>query len=162
MAALLADLYTPLLALLTLGLVFRCAVLRAVLPALILAEVLMFLLSAVEYPLGLWQRWGLDFSTHTAVLLPLLHLYVHLLQLSWREPDRLLMRWPGLSLLYLRLMLLLAAATALVSALLYAALMLQLGYHSIADMLTTAISSYPLAWIAFYLLSGRETVRETA
>jgi len=75
----------------------------------------------LDRQLHLWAGLGLDFSTHTAVAVALA-----LSLVAWNR------RW-------------LAFALPVLAG--YAALMIRLHYHSLADILTTAAVVAPLAWL---------------
>jgi hypothetical protein len=80
-----------------------------------------YLVHGLDRALGLWASAGLDYSTHTAVAVALAA------ALAARER-----RW------------LLALAPLLAG---YALLMVRLGYHSWADIGTTALLVAPVAWL---------------
>ncbi|WP_140054524.1 hypothetical protein [Oceanospirillum sanctuarii] len=144
-----ADLYTPLLVLMVFWIAYQAGQLK---PAVILLSVsllLVFGFSALELKLGIWHSWGLDFSTHTAILLPFYQMLVLLVVLPTPEPDK-----QGMHSLILHLKAFMALMLALVAGVGYGALMMQLGYHTFADILTTVISTYPLVWISFRLMRG--------
>lgn len=143
---LIADLYTPLLAIGVGWMLFRKHKIRAGLVFLPLSLLMVFAFSFLESQLGLWRSWGLDFSTHTAILLPF---YQMLLVLMLLPADPHGLKNPGW---ILRLKQGAALITALVTGAGYGLLMMQLNYHTLADILTTVVSIYPLVWICFHLL----------
>lgn len=145
MWSLVADLYTPLLAGGVLWLAYHSGVARSACMILGWCLALIFIFSALEGQLQLWRSWGLDYSTHTAILLPFYQLLLVLSLLPLRQKSRAL-GW--LSSLKRGVALL----VALVSGVAYGGLMHHLDYHSPADMLTTLVSTYPLVWICFCLM----------
>jgi hypothetical protein len=78
-----------------------------------------YAVQALDGRFGLWPRWGLDYSTHTAFAVCLAT------SLALRRP-----RW-------------LAGLVPLLAA--YAGLMLQLGYHGLPDILSAAAVAAGLA-----------------
>lgn len=143
---LIADLYTPLLALLVCLIAYQAQRLK---PAIILLAVslsLVFGFSALELKFGLWHSWGLDYSTHTAILLPFYQMLLVLALLP--APDK-----TGLQSWWMHLKEFVALIIALAGGTGYGLLMMELNYHSFGDMLTTVISTYPLVWISFHLMN---------
>ena len=118
--ALIADLYTPLLALVTLAQVlapwrhrpWRLMGYRLTILLMLLAVAYGGML--LDNHLHLWPAWGLDYSTHTAVALVLV------LFLTWQRPRLGLLLWPSMAC--------------------YGLLMALLHYHTLADMVTTAVA----------------------
>lgn len=115
---LLADAYTPLLALAVLASIvlsarensWRMGALRAASLAAGLAVAFGFML--LDMRLGIWPAFGLDYSTHTAVALVLVAFLVS-------DRPRFALLWIGSLIAYLLLM-------------------LYQGYHPLADIVTTA------------------------
>jgi len=124
--SLVADLVAPLLIILVVAAPFT---LREALPRspwpfwfrALLGVAAVYILMLTDLWLHLWDRFGLDYSTHTALAVSL---SVSLVALS--------RRW----LLFLVPLLLL-----------YAWLMIALDYHSAADIMTTAIVVGPITWL---------------
>lgn len=146
---LIADLYTPLLALLVCRIAYLSGVLKPVLILLVVSLLLVFGFSALELRLGLWHSWGLDYSTHTAILLPFYQMLLVLALLPGNATDA---DKAGFKLALPHLKALLALIVALVSGIGYGLLMMKLDYHTFGDILTTVISTYPLVWISFHLM----------
>ncbi|MFG1490707.1 hypothetical protein ABMA58_15765 [Oceanospirillum sp. HFRX-1_2] len=142
---LIADLYTPLLALLVCWVAYQRHYLKPAFVMLLVNIALVFAFSALEFKFGFWHSWGLDYSTHTAVLLPFYQMLLILPLLPVRDSSvKGSVRLPVKAFM--------ALIVALVSGIGYGILMMQLGYHTFADILTTLISTYPLVWICFHLL----------
>lgn len=154
-----ADLYTPLLALLVCWVAYEAAYLKTALIRVILVIALVVGFSALERKAGLWHSWGLDYSTHTAVLLPFYQMLLILARRSLRNAH-------PLRAIVLPIKAFSWLIFALVTGLGYGVLMMQLGYHTFADILTTVISTYPLVWISFHLLGAGDAAnpqtKETA
>lgn len=146
--AIIADFYTPLLCFGVLWTGYRLGVLTRSVIGLSLCCALIFGFSFLEGLLGLWQRWGLDYSTHTAILLPFYQMLLVFVLIPFREMSHNRLSLLCHPLLY-RSVLAIALVIALVSGVAYGVLMHHLGYHSLADMLTTLVSTYPLVWICF-------------
>jgi len=89
-----------------------------------------YLLHFVDRAVGIWRGFDLDYSTHTAVAIAL---GTSLARLGWA--------W-------------MAAAVALWVA--YTMLMIQVGYHTLADILTTAGANLPIA-VAAQFAGRRQT-----
>lgn len=114
-----ADAYTPIIALCCLGIILlslqhnrkRCWLLGA---ALLCGLVVAYGLMAIDQQCSLWPRWGLDYSTHTAVSLVL----VIFLVVTTKHP------WGLISI---------GSLSA------YFLLMLYQKYHTVEDILTTAV-----------------------
>jgi len=132
-----ADAVAPLLALLALlnpairpPLGDRRAVLRY-LVATALGVGCIYLVAGVDVWLGLWSRAGLDYSTHTAFVATLA------ISLGRSRP-----RW---------------AWTLGAVVLLYALLIFALGFHSLGDIITSAIvaATVTLPWSAWIMRSPR-------
>lgn len=135
--ALLADLYAPLLvvfSLIRLGRVLLRDRQRAVEDGLRLLGMLVWVygLMGLDLALTIWGRWGADYSTHTAFAL------AFVLFLARNSLAAVL--W-GLSLV------------------LYAILMILLGYHTLADILSTALVLILPLLATLYV--GRRPVRLT-
>ncbi|MBQ1783863.1 MAG: hypothetical protein II007_09445 [Gammaproteobacteria bacterium] len=97
----------------------------------LIAAAIVYGLMLVDLWLGLWPRWGLDYSTHSALAIALV------VQLWWLLP-RLRWLWLG-------------------SLLAYAALMRYQGYHSWGDMVTTALAVLPVLVIAAIMVMQRRS-----
>ncbi len=131
--AIVADVYTPLLALASLVVLARTFIqapwreaglqLLGLSAALVIVYGLMFL----DAHFGLWPAWSLDYSTHTAVALVLV------LFLVARRP-RLTGLWVG-------------------SLIAYALLMVYQRYHTLADIASTAAVVVLPVWWVFARLS---------
>jgi hypothetical protein len=89
-----------------------------------------YLLHFVDRAFGIWKGFDLDYSTHTAVAVAL---GTSLARLGWA--------W--------------AVATAALWVA-YTMLMIQMGYHTLADILTTAGANLPIA-IAAQFAARRQT-----
>lgn len=145
---LIADFYTPLLALLVCRIAYLSGYLKPVLILLVVSLLLVFGFSALELRLGLWRSWGLDYSTHTAILLPF---YQILFVLALLPGDATEADKTGFKLTIPHLKALLTLIVAVVSGVGYGLLMMKLDYHTFGDILTTVISTYPLVWVCFHL-----------
>jgi len=144
---LIADLYTPVLGGLVFGVAYRAKYLKAVVFMLLVSFGLIFGFSALEHYLGLWRSWGLDYSTHTAVLLPLY-------QSLWALALLPVADKPSVRPWLISLTGLMVLVVALLSGAGYGLLMMELDYHTFADILTTVVSTYPLVWISFRLMGN--------
>lgn len=120
-----ADAYTPLLALIALAVIVRQAFARhwrvsmLQLASILLGALFAYGLMYFDQAAGVWPSLGLDYSTHTAVATVLVvFLALHARTGMWV--------W-------------------IASLLLYGALMLYQRYHSLADILTTAVVILVLA-----------------
>ncbi len=127
---LLADLFDPLLALLALVMpVWKMRDFRAQVPyyvALGMSLACVYAIKAVDDHFRIWPSFGLDYSTHTAFAVCMGA------SLGWVRPG-----W-GL---------------AIVAAILgYAALIVYLGFHSVADIATTAPIVAALTLSAHYIM----------
>lgn len=115
--AILADLYTPLLAL-----TFLCRLTKApharrrvLIYSVLINVAIAWGIKFVDIYFGIWPGWSLDYSTHTAVALALV------ISLSFGAPYQ--------------------STFWLASLLAYGWLMVSLGYHSVADIATTALAT---------------------
>ena len=117
MPAILADLYTPILALAFLYRLTRAA--PAFRPALFYSAIINLAIAwggmFADGFFNLWAEWSLDYSTHTAVALALV--------------ASLILSAPAQGIFWI------------ISLVGYALLMVSLGYHSIADIVTTALAT---------------------
>lgn len=122
MVAFIADLFTPVLLVMTLILSFRKQHLRQDLLFLLTS----FLIITLHYQLDaywqIWGRYGHDYSSHTAVLVPLV-----ILTIGFRK-------W---------------LAVAMFLCLVYFWLMTKLGYHTLVDIVSTLIFVTPQLWLVF-------------
>jgi hypothetical protein len=103
---------------------------RALLVRVTIALGWAYLMHFVDRAFGIWREFDLDYSTHTAVAIAL---GTSLARLGWA--------W-------------MAAAVALW--LTYAMLMIHVGYHTLADILTTAGANLPIA-VAAQFAGRRQT-----
>lgn len=130
-----ADSYTPLLALIWLGAALwplsrrRWSSAARNLASGLIAAAIVYGLMFMDLWLGLWPRWGLDYSTHSALAVALV------VQLWWLLPRQ---RWLWLISLFA-----------------YAGLMRYQGYHSWGDMVTTAAVVLPLLALSLSLVQGK-------
>lgn len=124
---LIADLYTPALVLIVFYQIYRQATTRRLRSQqLVVGLVLVYGMMMVDSYFQLWLSLGLDYSTHTAIALVLVLFINHP-----RQHDVLTFG----------------------SLIAYAGLMIYLHYHSLVDILSTAIViappyRYALAWMA--------------
>lgn len=120
MLALLADLYTPLFFLQSLWLAYQNNQLRSFTRFVLLSCAGIYTLYALDLWLEIWPAWGMDFSTHTAIIVP---------------PLWLISQHRRLSLIYGLL------------ALSYLYLMIELQYHTLVDIVSTLLFVTP--WVYF-------------
>ncbi len=146
MGEIVADFYTPLLATGVFWMLFREGRLLAGVFFLSVSLLIVLLFSALEAYFGFWKSWGLDFSTHSAILIPFYQMLLVLVLLPKVGGTGSLLCWR------IRLRQGAALAAALITGVGYGGLMIELNYHTLADILTTVISIYPLVWICFHLL----------
>ena len=130
----LCDMIIPVLGVLLFVVAWRQPRPRVVLARVAAALGWVYLLHFVDRWLGMWAGLGLDFSTHTGVALAI----GSTLAALGRE-------W-------------VAATMALWC--LYAILMVRLGYHTVADIGTTAAAVVPGALLAQLIVRERSTVAE--
>lgn len=133
MLALIADLYTPLFLAATLWIAYQNKRLINTLLFLLYSSAAILAVSAIDQIYTIWHTLALDFSTHTAVTLPLLWVLLHRpfslwLTLQWADYFSLPLVRVGWLLLFLS----------------YYVLMVWLNYHSVADILTTCLVIQPL------------------
>lgn len=135
MGPILADLVTPLLYGLLILAAIREGRVSVMVRGLLISLPLILLWSPLEQQLGLWFVMGMDYSTHTAILLPVFHL---LLLFWWQASaeDSAKGRFSGSLFLI-----------ALVLGFGYGGLMQHLGYHTLEDMITTVLATYPVVWL---------------
>ncbi|AZZ89855.1 hypothetical protein EUZ85_03670 [Hahella sp. KA22] len=135
-----ADSYNPLLGLVTLALLAHTLWRRRWAAAGRLALTLFgglaiaYTVRWIDYTLDIWPALGMDYSTHSAVAIAITF------SLIAAAP-----RW---------------GIPALIGLLGYALLMLYQEYHSVADILLTALAIAPLWWCVFLL--SRAVSREVA
>ncbi|OOV88138.1 hypothetical protein [Oceanospirillum linum] len=146
MGDILADIYTPLLAAGVFWMLYRSGFMRAGAVFLPVSLLLVFIFSALDTYFGFWKSWGLDFSTHSAILIPFYQMLLVLMFLPDGKVSEPAFCWRA------RLRQGAALIAALISGVGYGMLMIELDYHTLADILTTLISIYPLVWICFHLL----------
>lgn len=120
MLALLADLYTPLFFLQSLWLAYQSNRQRSFAYFALISCAGIYTLYALDLWLKIWPEWGMDFSTHTAIIVPSL----------W-----LIFQHKRLSLIYGLL------------ALSYLYLMIELQYHTLVDIVSTLLFVTP--WVYF-------------
>lgn len=132
---LIADAYVPTLLLFSLLLASREALGREKsrdwnpLKSVFISILVVYLVYFIDISLNLWSRFGLDYSSHTAMAL--------------------------VSVIFLSNQGILLTVLSLVSLPLYVVLMLYQEYHSLTDVLTTAAVIGPLvAWIQGINLCG--------
>lgn len=89
--------------------------------AILLSIVIVYAVMALNKVVGLWPHFGLDYSTHTAIALVFVVYFL----------------FKGKAL----------AVFALISMLMYAALMVYQGYHSVLDISSTAVVVAPLLFL---------------
>ena len=118
------DLYIPILALITIGLLIKDALSQGLkkqskaIGVLLLSVAVAYLLMAIDNTLMIWPAFGFDYSTHTALAL------VFVVTLSLRSRKYLVF--------------------SVVSMLFYATLMVYQQYHTVGDILSTAAVLAPL------------------
>ncbi len=122
MLALLADLYTPLFFLQSLWLAYQSNQLRSFAYFALVSCAGIYTLYALDLWLQIWPKWGMDFSTHSAIIVPSL----------W-----LISQHRRLNLIYSLL------------ALSYFYLMIELQYHTLVDIVSTLLFVTPwVYWVA--------------
>ncbi len=133
MLAILADLYTPLFFLQSFWLAHKNKQLRSTSLFLLLSCAVVGGLSALDRWLQVWPTWGMDFSTHSAIIIPpLLVIAYYLHQQYWRVIYGLI-------------------------ALSYLGLMIQLQYHTLVDIISTLLFVTPwVTLVAYRLLYRRD------
>lgn len=118
LAAIIADLYIPLLIFTWLFYLYQeAAIRRAEIKILLLSLLLVYTVMFLDNYFNIWPIWGLDYSTHSAVAL------IFVVNLTWR--NKTLQLLVPLSLLV------------------YCCLMRKLNYHSFADTLITILVLLP-------------------
>ncbi|MFT7052987.1 MAG: hypothetical protein ACJAU1_000538 [Psychromonas sp.] len=131
LAAIVADLYIPLLIFIWLFYLYKEATIRcAEIKVLLLSLLLVYSLMFADNYFDIWPIWGLDYSTHSAVAL------IFVVNLKWR--NRMLLYLAPLSLCV------------------YLCLMRLLNYHSFADTFSTVLVLLP---ILIYCQKGRVNMR---
>lgn len=120
MLALLADLYTPLFFLQSLWLAYQNNQLRPFTRFVLLSCAGIYTLYALDLWLEIWPAWGMDFSTHTAIIVPSLWL------IAQHRRLKLIYGFLALSYLYL---------------------MIELQYHTLVDIVSTLLFVTP--WVYF-------------
>lgn len=126
--AIICDLYNPLLLIISVLLIYkqkeRFQSIVFFLWVIIVAYGLMF----VDIQLGLWKKFSLDYSTHTATAVGMI-VFIGVLVKA-----------------------LIRIAVLVFSLVLYAVLMKVLGYHGYWDVITTTVVVVPLVLIGFTLI----------
>jgi len=126
LAAIIADLYTPLLIFIWLFYLYTdAAIRRAEIKVLLLSLLLVYSLMFVDNYFNIWPIWGLDYSTHSAVAL--------IFVVNFTGRNKILLYLAPLSLCV------------------YLYLMRLLNYHSFADTLVTVIVLLPVLIYPNYL-----------
>lgn len=121
MLAIVADAYTPLLALVSVG-YLKTFINRTVIIRFMMAYAYVYTVAFVEFYFGWWAAMGADFSSHTAAVMVLV---IALLRVN-----------------------LSVAISAVLSVFIYAYIMTLLNYHSWFDVLTTMLVCLP-CWCLF-------------
>ncbi|GEA50021.1 hypothetical protein VIN01S_08250 [Vibrio inusitatus NBRC 102082] len=131
--ALIADIYTPLLALWSVRLILRepAQSRKISLTALMVTICIVYVSRAIDEWLGIWPTFGSDYSTHTSVALALV---VHIaIKVGVR-----------------------GKLIAVGSLLAYLQLMNHQDYHTYLDMMSTTIYLLPLFWVSWLHFGTRE------
>jgi len=128
MSEIIADLYSPLLAMFCIY-YLRFVMNKKYLLGLVLGYVYVYGFAFIEFQFGWWMSIGADFSSHTAAVMVMVTL---LLAVNLK-----------------------VGFYAFISLLIYAFLMVQLNYHSWFDIISTIIVCLP-CWLLFTLVGSKE------